>query len=202
MAVKVTGLSHKIAIQLHLVAESSTVCSSRSRWSIWKLFDTVSYTVILKFLLADFCGSYPRVQASSSSRYITSAVDAWSLITLRLNLPSHQGLCNFLLYTCSLGFVNFTICFVTLVDINSLPMRISLYYVGLHVMRYWLDPSPLSDGANRMCLPVQLLVSSVMWNNMLSLITRLFKMEASSHTFIRFYANKCQVSLPYSLPVV
>jgi len=31
MAAKVTRLPHKIAIQLHLVAESSTTCSSRSR---------------------------------------------------------------------------------------------------------------------------------------------------------------------------
>jgi hypothetical protein len=34
---------HKIAIQLHLVAESYTVCSSRSRRLVWKLFDTPSY---------------------------------------------------------------------------------------------------------------------------------------------------------------
>jgi len=31
MAAKLTRLSHKIAIQLHLVAESCTICCSRSR---------------------------------------------------------------------------------------------------------------------------------------------------------------------------
>jgi hypothetical protein len=31
MATKLTRLTHKIAIQLHLVAESCTICSSRSR---------------------------------------------------------------------------------------------------------------------------------------------------------------------------
>jgi hypothetical protein len=31
MATKLTGLTHKIAIQLHLVAETCTICISRSR---------------------------------------------------------------------------------------------------------------------------------------------------------------------------
>jgi hypothetical protein len=31
MAAKLTRLTHKIAIQLHLVAESCTICSSRSK---------------------------------------------------------------------------------------------------------------------------------------------------------------------------
>jgi hypothetical protein len=37
MEAKFTRLTHKIAIQLHLVAESCTICSSRSRWPVWKL---------------------------------------------------------------------------------------------------------------------------------------------------------------------
>jgi hypothetical protein len=40
MMAKLTRLTHKIAIQLHLVAESCTICSSRSRWPVWKLLDT------------------------------------------------------------------------------------------------------------------------------------------------------------------
>jgi hypothetical protein len=32
MVAKLTRLAHKIAIQLHLVAKSCTICSSRSRW--------------------------------------------------------------------------------------------------------------------------------------------------------------------------
>jgi len=42
MAAKLTRLTHKIAIQLHLVAESYTICSSPSRWPVWKLLDTPS----------------------------------------------------------------------------------------------------------------------------------------------------------------
>jgi hypothetical protein len=43
MAAKLTILAHKIAIQLHLVAESCTICSSRSRQPVRKLLDTLSY---------------------------------------------------------------------------------------------------------------------------------------------------------------
>jgi hypothetical protein len=43
MAAKLTRLTHKIAIQLHLVAESCTICSSRSRRPIRKPLVTPSY---------------------------------------------------------------------------------------------------------------------------------------------------------------
>jgi len=43
MAAKLTGVTHKIAIQLHLVAESCTICSSRSTWPVRKRLDTPSY---------------------------------------------------------------------------------------------------------------------------------------------------------------
>jgi hypothetical protein len=43
MAAKLTRLTHKIAIQLHLVAESCTICSSFSRRPVRKLLDTRSY---------------------------------------------------------------------------------------------------------------------------------------------------------------
>jgi hypothetical protein len=57
MAAKLTRLTHKIAIQLHLVAESCTIFSSHSRRSVWKLLDTPSYVsrwvlTILTFLLS------------------------------------------------------------------------------------------------------------------------------------------------------
>jgi hypothetical protein len=44
MAAKLTRLPHKIAIQLHLMAESYTISSSRSRRPVRKLLDTPSYT--------------------------------------------------------------------------------------------------------------------------------------------------------------
>jgi hypothetical protein len=49
MAAKLDRLTHKIAIQLHLVAESCTICSSRSRRPVGKLLDTPSYTRSLSF---------------------------------------------------------------------------------------------------------------------------------------------------------
>jgi hypothetical protein len=45
-AAKRTRLTHKIAIQLHLVAESCTICSSRSRRPVRKLLDTPSYDAL------------------------------------------------------------------------------------------------------------------------------------------------------------
>jgi hypothetical protein len=42
MEAKLTRLTHKIAIQLHIVAESCTTCSSRSRRPVPKLLDTSS----------------------------------------------------------------------------------------------------------------------------------------------------------------
>jgi len=42
MATKLTRLTHKIAIQLPLLAESSTICSSRSKWPVLELLDTPS----------------------------------------------------------------------------------------------------------------------------------------------------------------
>jgi hypothetical protein len=43
MAAKLTRLTHKIAIQLHLAEESCTICSSRARQPVRKLLDTLSY---------------------------------------------------------------------------------------------------------------------------------------------------------------
>jgi len=43
MAAKLTRLTHKIEVQLHLATESCTICSSRSRRPVRKLLDTPSY---------------------------------------------------------------------------------------------------------------------------------------------------------------
>jgi len=45
MAAKLTRLTHRIAIQLHLVAEGCTIRSSRSRRPVRKLLDVPSYVV-------------------------------------------------------------------------------------------------------------------------------------------------------------
>jgi len=47
MAAKLTRLTHKIAMQLPLVAENCTICGSSSRRSVRKLLDTSSYVVDL-----------------------------------------------------------------------------------------------------------------------------------------------------------
>jgi hypothetical protein len=44
MTAKLTRLTHKIAIQLHLVAESCTIFSSVFRQPVRKLLDTPSYS--------------------------------------------------------------------------------------------------------------------------------------------------------------
>jgi hypothetical protein len=43
MAAKLTRLTHKIAIQLHLMVENFAICSSRSRLPVRKLLDKPSY---------------------------------------------------------------------------------------------------------------------------------------------------------------
>jgi hypothetical protein len=43
MAAKLTRLTHKIVMELHLMAESCTICNSRSRRPVRKLLDTPSY---------------------------------------------------------------------------------------------------------------------------------------------------------------
>jgi hypothetical protein len=48
---KLTRLTHKIAVQLHLVEHSSTICSSHSRQPVQKLQNTPSYTVLLHLMI-------------------------------------------------------------------------------------------------------------------------------------------------------
>jgi len=82
MAIKLTTLTNKIATQLHLVAESYTICSSRSRWPVRKLWDTPSYInigfcifkryigtrlnklLIILLMLFSFCSLYDAIQYS------------------------------------------------------------------------------------------------------------------------------------------
>jgi hypothetical protein len=56
MAAKLTRLTHKIAIQLHLVAESCTICISRCRWPVRNLLDTdtPSYVKLDAYILSTF----------------------------------------------------------------------------------------------------------------------------------------------------
>jgi len=49
MAAKLTRLTHKITIQLHVVAESCIISSSRSRLPVRKILDIPSYKLIGSF---------------------------------------------------------------------------------------------------------------------------------------------------------
>jgi hypothetical protein len=48
MAAKLTRLTHKVAIQLHLLTEGCTIYSTRSRRPVRKLLDTPSYIFLSK----------------------------------------------------------------------------------------------------------------------------------------------------------
>jgi hypothetical protein len=55
MATKPTMLTHKIAIQLHLVAKNCTICSSHSRLPVRRLLDTQSYSWDKVLVIYDHC---------------------------------------------------------------------------------------------------------------------------------------------------
>jgi hypothetical protein len=58
MAIKLTRLTHTIAIQVHLVAESCTICSSRSKRPVRKLLDTPSYMQYIRTGIAQWYMDY------------------------------------------------------------------------------------------------------------------------------------------------
>jgi hypothetical protein len=51
MTAKLSRLTHKVAIQLHLAAESCTICSFRSRRPVPKLLDTPSYLYFFTLII-------------------------------------------------------------------------------------------------------------------------------------------------------
>jgi hypothetical protein len=55
MAAKLTRLAHKIAVQLHLVAESCTIYSSCSRRPVRKVLDTHSYVYVHVYICMYIC---------------------------------------------------------------------------------------------------------------------------------------------------
>jgi hypothetical protein len=80
MMAKLTRLTHKIAIQLHLVAESYTICSSRSRLPVRNLLEAPSYTSV-KFLLRKWqLGTHPAsyLMGALGSFPGSKAAEAWN----------------------------------------------------------------------------------------------------------------------------
>jgi hypothetical protein len=88
MAAKLTRLAHKIAIQLLLVAESCTICSSRSRRPVRKLLDTPLYNSVILPKAACRMRVFLRVRYKSKLilyclfRCLQVAIVIWRLIVL------------------------------------------------------------------------------------------------------------------------
>jgi hypothetical protein len=82
MATKLTRLTHKIAIRLHLVAESCTICSSRSRRPVRKLLvnPRISARIIISKTLFPCILFYSIFVSSCSKCSIASGADEtlWS----------------------------------------------------------------------------------------------------------------------------
>jgi len=67
MATGLTRLTHKIAIQLHLVAVSCTVCSSHSRRPVRKLLDTHSNIVEQIFVWQE---AFPEARRAGKGKHV------------------------------------------------------------------------------------------------------------------------------------
>jgi len=82
MAAKLTRRTHKIAVQLHLVAESCTICSSRSRWPVWKLSDYTLiqfYSTPIEIPIASHCEQTTFILTNSQDYIIP---EQWQLKTV------------------------------------------------------------------------------------------------------------------------
>jgi hypothetical protein len=78
MAAKLTRLTHKIAIQLRLVAENCTICSSRSRWPVRKLLDKIAVQLRLvagSCTICSSCSRWPVRKLLDTSSYISYEKD-------------------------------------------------------------------------------------------------------------------------------
>jgi len=75
MAEKLTGLTHRVSIQLHLVAESCTTCSSRSRQPVRKLLGHPR-------ILSNLTRTWAPAMNSHSVR-VTQLLHSWSSITVQ-----------------------------------------------------------------------------------------------------------------------
>jgi hypothetical protein len=81
METKITRLIHKIAIQLHLVAESCTICSSRSRRQVRKLLVTASYVPALT----------PRLQLSEVALQFAENITFFAICRICMHVISKKA---------------------------------------------------------------------------------------------------------------
>jgi hypothetical protein len=91
MAAKLTRLTHRIAIQLHLVAESCTICSSRSRWPVRKLLDTPTYSQLPSISGGRLLHSEATRHAVVTGTNITWAESPWYSLDRRLGGPQSRS---------------------------------------------------------------------------------------------------------------
>jgi hypothetical protein len=90
MATKLTRLTHKISIKLHLMAESCTICSSRSRRPDRKLLDTpsrarVTVRVYVSMCLCVCVCTYVCVYMYYVSMYVCMYMCMFVLSAFRIN---------------------------------------------------------------------------------------------------------------------
>jgi hypothetical protein len=109
MAAKLTRLTHKIAIQLQLVAQSCTICSCRSRWPVLKLFDTPSYVAMS---LQMWRGHWQAAAASLRRHFVLRHINARNVRVIINDVSDYTHLlviiahiiCNHLLFSLSTSF--------------------------------------------------------------------------------------------------
>jgi hypothetical protein len=92
MATKLTTLTYKIAIQLRLVAESYTICSSGSRRPVRKLLDTLSYTVhIMVYTLLFLTCLNLHYETSAVILKMFTSIKYWKLKIMHNNCQMHPS---------------------------------------------------------------------------------------------------------------
>jgi hypothetical protein len=89
MAAKLTRLTHKIALQPHLMAESCTICSFRSRWPVWKLLDTPFYVSDQYELIENLIENI----SISISTFFILIIKLWAICSSSPLGPNMEPLC-------------------------------------------------------------------------------------------------------------
>jgi hypothetical protein len=140
MAVNLTRPTHKIAIQLHLVAESCTICSSHSRRPVRKLLSTPSYGVI--------------TQTTTVTAYWFPSSHKQSKVKVTLFLTSHHAMET---YSRSVGIVprilNIDIRWRWVVSFTPRSLYPGERAPGTHRIGGWMNPKANLDAVAKRKIP-------------------------------------------------
>jgi hypothetical protein len=141
MAAKLTRLTHKMAMQLHLVAESCTVCSSRSRRPVRKLW---IHPRILNHLIDPYLMNWSFKR--ERNRYLRemnrcSGCDVW---VRGMDCETRKNAINLIVAECNKGM-------------NNIDTRLWLEtHVGdMHVVRGFIQKLPDWPPCTALCHQVQ-----------------------------------------------